>query len=1027
MKHVWIALVMVVLGVFSSSAQEVQPYIRIDQFGYRPNDAKTAVIIDPQIGFNAKDEFIPGKVYQVRRKNTQETVYQGSPRIWNLGKTSEDSGDRGWWFDFSQVTDTGEFYIFDLEKNVRSYYFDIRPDVYKDVLKAACKMFYYQRLGIEKEAQYAGEKFADGYAVPMDSVCADVFDKTNPAKVRDMRGGWMDAGDNNKYVTFCMEPVNQLLNAYKLNPGVFTDDFNIPESGNGVPDILDEIKWQLDWLKRMQDTADGGAYLKMGHHNPSGGIPSPPSKDLHPRYYFSPKSSAATIDIACMLAHAYLVYKEVPGFEDYAADCLKRAIKAWNYFNSNPMNFNVDTGIMGGGDADRDENQQKTDAVIAAIYLFAATGEDKYHQHVLNNYSITGPFKGNWGLYGNHQNQAFMYYAMLPNADPAFAQVIRNKKISTYNNNEGGWTKWDKDKDIYRAYMMKYQYHWGSNQPKANIGNTFVEFGNYFVLPDQKKRIESHALDFLHYFHGVNPFGMTYITNMEQYGAEKSARFIWHQWFKTDTCPPGYIPGGPNKYYKPDASFVGVLEPPMNQPEQKSYKDWSKTWPDKAWEVTEPGIYYQAAYVFLLSSFAGERRMFYSEMDSIKLLFSENDTLFSGIKEMVPLAIYPLAASANLLKWETDDPTVVDFDNHGNIIPKQEGKALIRVIGTDGKKDSAYINVKPCISSPFAATPVEIPGIVEMENYDKGCNTYYDSDAANKGNTYRLTEGVDIQATNDKSGSYHIGWVQDGEWVKYSLDIKEAGTYVAECRIASVKEQEIAIQFEGLPGQFVYMPSTGGYNIWKSVYSDTLRLSQGQQTMTVSFFSDGINFNYIHLRKYVPVEEVVISDSVIKLKVKELLNLSAEVKGGEGAIKDLSWSSSDETVARVDQNGRVFAAKEGEAYIYATSNFDNKSDSVLIVVYDPTAIGSAFAHTDIGMSVYPNPINAGKTFNVRLVGVGPDGVLEVTNVLGKSIYKKLVEQQNDGNLQINTVFPKGIYIVKFYSDQWNLSRKLIVE
>ncbi len=87
--------------------------------------------------------------------------------------------------------------------------------------------------------------------------------RTIPTTARDLRGGWFDAGDTNKYVNNAGQTLHQLLAAYRERPEIWTDDLNIPESGNGRPDLIDEIIWELDWLKRMQQ-ADGGVLIKVG-------------------------------------------------------------------------------------------------------------------------------------------------------------------------------------------------------------------------------------------------------------------------------------------------------------------------------------------------------------------------------------------------------------------------------------------------------------------------------------------------------------------------------------------------------------------------------------------------------------------------------------------------------------------------------------------------------------------------------------------------------------------------------------------
>jgi endoglucanase len=125
--------------------------------------------------------------------------------------------------------------------------------------------------------------------------------------------------------------------------------------------------------------------------------------------------------------------------------------------------------------------------------------------------------------------------------------------------------------------------------------------------------IRTRALEILHYFHGVNPFGSAYLTNMSTYGASYSMNAMFHTWFalnsqwgdvRTTTYgpPPGYLPGGPN------AQTGITLAPPAGQPRQKAYRDWNGNPANgdlqSSWEITEPGIYYQAAYVKLISAFA---------------------------------------------------------------------------------------------------------------------------------------------------------------------------------------------------------------------------------------------------------------------------------------------------------------------------------------------------------------------------------------------------------------------------------------
>ncbi|KMQ50035.1 endoglucanase [Chitinispirillum alkaliphilum] len=152
----------VVLSIVVSHAGTVSEFITIDQFGYRPQAAKIAVIRDPVIGFDSLKTFTPGAQYAVMDNHSGEQIFTGTPVEWNEGRVDSSSGDRAWWFDFSSVAEEGTYYILDVEQDLRSHSFVIAPTVYDEILKHAVRTFFYQRAGFEKEARYAGEGWADG-------------------------------------------------------------------------------------------------------------------------------------------------------------------------------------------------------------------------------------------------------------------------------------------------------------------------------------------------------------------------------------------------------------------------------------------------------------------------------------------------------------------------------------------------------------------------------------------------------------------------------------------------------------------------------------------------------------------------------------------------------------------------------------------------------------------------------------------------------------------------------------------------
>lgn len=603
---VFLMLVLVIsLHSFSSLSKltHFSPQILVDQFGYRPQDQKIAVVREDGNSRHKTNKFNTN--FNVINTSTGKIVYSDNATLWNQGQIHSQSGDIAWCFDFSSVSKPGR-YIVSSQSGEKSFPFEISEDVYRNILVAATRMYFYQRSGFAKRLPYADARWQDDPAflkVHQDTEARFIEDKENITLARDMRGGWFDAGDTNKYVTFAADPVHQLLHAYSQNPVVWTDNFNIPESGNGIPDLIDELRFELDWLQRMQDS-DGGAFIKLGttDHN----YAERPSLDNRPRFY-GPKCSSATIAVAGTFSHAALVLGRFPELANYASELGQKALRAWQWFESHPIETNCDSQKIQSGDADKTAQEQIGEAVAAAVYLFALTENPKYTNYIKEHLSQTQPFSDIvWSRYQVTQGDALLFYTQLPSSDSALRELITNRfkelvrtSVSAYGNAN--------ELDPYQSYMPDEQYHWGSNFVKANYGNTNYDVVLYNINPNKDDQYRVRALNSLHYFHGVNPLGIVYLTNMYSYGAEYSANEMWHEWFGKGiysnalTSPngpaPGYVTGGPNKSYTGSA-------PLRQKPPMKAYLDSNET-KLNMWEVTEPSIVYQASYIKLLSKFIG--------------------------------------------------------------------------------------------------------------------------------------------------------------------------------------------------------------------------------------------------------------------------------------------------------------------------------------------------------------------------------------------------------------------------------------
>ncbi|MBW2453462.1 MAG: glycoside hydrolase family 9 protein, partial [Deltaproteobacteria bacterium] len=357
---------------------------------------------------------------------------------------------------------------------------------------------------------------------------------------------------------------------------------------------------------------------------------SPPSAATGQSLYGT-ASTSATLSTAAAFALGAKVLGGVSGLGAYASDLETRAIQAYAWADANPavLFYNNDgnsgTQGLGAGQQETDDYGRQTTKIEAAVYLFALTDQASYRSHVDQNYaavhlidwSYAYPFEGD-------QQSMLLYYAALPGATATVADDIRSTYLSAMAGTDN-FAALDGDVDPYFAHLADYT--WGSNSTKSHQGSMYLDLVAYAVSGADAAAARAAAERYVHYLHGVNPLGLVYLSNMGSLGAEKSVTQFYHAWFthgselwdSTDESTygpaPGFLTGGPNPSYGIDGCCPAScgstennavcssesLEPPLNQPEQKSYKDFNTSWPLNSWEVTENSNGYQVAYIRLLS------------------------------------------------------------------------------------------------------------------------------------------------------------------------------------------------------------------------------------------------------------------------------------------------------------------------------------------------------------------------------------------------------------------------------------------
>lgn len=587
--------------------------IVLDQIGYVADRAKGAVIREPEAGFDgpAPLGWVPGDI-EIRRVSDDGVAMVAPATPWRAGAVHSQSGDRTWSVDFSALVEPGSYYLWSEDGGVTSVPFEIDPGAYAAALRHAGRAFFYQRCGTPRGSAHGGAAWADEspchVGPDQDVACRPVGDPTGDPL--DLSGGWHDAGDYGKYVNYADGALHDLLAAYEESPAAFGDDWSIPESGNGVADLLDEAWWELSWLLAMQQPS-GGVLHKVSVTDWSAA--SPPSADAGPRRH-GPITTSATVSACGAFAHAAAVFRSVglPLTEARAATLEAAARRAWDYLQANPGWSSYDgAGFANGAVKEDTHEEQASNLTCAAAYLHALTGEAAYRDAVDATYADVHLVAWRFAYpFETEYQDCLLAYAASPGATPAVATAIRDAYTTSMLGADNLQHVVDGD-DPYGAYLPDASHVWGSNRVKAHQGLMYLQVARHGLDPGREAVHRDAALGYLHYLHGRNPLGLAFPSRFGPAGAERSTHEIYHSWFGDGTPwdrnpPPGILPGGVNPSFAPDPAYTGPpLEPPEGQPILKSYRDWNTGWPENSWQVTENHVPYQAAYVRLLANFVG--------------------------------------------------------------------------------------------------------------------------------------------------------------------------------------------------------------------------------------------------------------------------------------------------------------------------------------------------------------------------------------------------------------------------------------
>ncbi len=508
-------------------AQAQESPVRLNQSGFYTAGPKRAAVT----GAVASSKFF------ITTTDGKDTVFRG---ILQKEKPSQWSATIVRMADFSALEKKGHF-VLRVPGLAPSFPFEIGDAPFRDLAAACLKGYYFQRASMSLEAQYAGKwERPAGHPDTQVLVHASAADGRRPGgTVIASPGGWYDAGDYNKYIVNSGITMYMLLAAYEDFPAYFGQfDINIPESGNGVPDILDEALYNLRWMLTMQDPADGGVYHKCTNASFDGMV-MPHEATKSPRYVVQ-KSLTATYDFAAVMAMGSRIYgkfgKAFPGLAD---SCRQAAVRAWEWTEKHPDNRNgysqkeinawakppITTGEYGDRNAADERNW-----AITELYLTLRNGKfESLLQTVPDDAAMPTWSKvgmlGGWSSFRLAASPALKKQAAAPRVKLAGA-LLDNI-----------------DKNAFGTVMGRTagDFNWGGNANAANQGVMLV----YAYLATKDRKYLDHALSNLDYILGRNATGYSFVTGF----GSKPPMHPHHRPSIADGVAdpvPGLLVGGPN-------------------------------------------------------------------------------------------------------------------------------------------------------------------------------------------------------------------------------------------------------------------------------------------------------------------------------------------------------------------------------------------------------------------------------------------------------------------------------------------------
>lgn len=586
--------------------QQPEAYVRSDimtnQLGYFTNTKKTATLLSDSkksVSFTVCDA------------ESDKEVFSGKSEPFGFDKDSEDNVHI---LDLSGLNKAGKYYI-QTEDGAKSKTFSVGvSEEYSAMLYDSLNYFYQNRSAIDIKSEYITSGDAQALArsaghISDNATIQQTWGYSGSSGTQDVSGGWYDAGDHGKYVVNGGISLWMMQNQYEtaVKDG-YADAFadgtmNIPENNNGYPDLLDEARWEMEWMFKML-VADGD-YKDMAYHKVHDekwtALALPPAEDDMNRV-LKPPTTAATLNVSACAAQASRLWKGID--DDFSKQCLDIAERTFAAAEKHPeMYAPLDESIGGGAYGDTDATDE---FYWSACELFITTGNEDYYKK-MKEYSgcfempVTigsGEHVDTVGSFDWGNTAAAGTLSLSLNED-----ALKSADFKTVSENITKAADHYLDLEAEQGYGLPYAqsvisyndddtgYVWGSNS--VVIDNSIILA--YAARLSGDTKYFDGALAGMDYILGRNAMDQSYVTGYGTHAAQNPHHRWWSNQVDSEfpKAPYGVLTGGPNSgmqdpWVKGSGWKKGTIAP------QKCYLDHVE-----AWSVNECTINWNAPLAWL--------------------------------------------------------------------------------------------------------------------------------------------------------------------------------------------------------------------------------------------------------------------------------------------------------------------------------------------------------------------------------------------------------------------------------------------